>query len=412
MKKYFIFALAALAAAFVLPSCSKSESPVPARGSKVNFVASVNDYSFTRATETSLETGDKIRIIAGAPINASATATVTDTGLELSSPIYWNKDQTEKTGFVAIYPDEDQTSPVVDDYDLYYGGSHDYEYHNLYMSATKQDVTPGTTVDLTFRHPFSKIVVNVTNNLEDEEVTGVSVNGVKMNGKLDLSAATVDLSNASDKDVPATRTGEGSYALIVMPQTATPSIVVTTDKASYKFVLSSAFQFKAGAAATAALTLNPTTTPITTGEAVVFSFAVTGWENGGTLDYAVYEPKWIVFGSYDGEAWSEIVAMTQTTAGTEPYEGVWEADINYAKGFLFKLSYDNWAKEAGMDKDWKYFGVGQDNLGLLGNSSENADIVLGTGYDEETDTVTCPEAGSYHLSFTYDGYILKVTKNE
>lgn len=410
MKRISI--ILAIAAAVI--GCSRNDALDGEASREVKFVASYDTYGFTRATESSLEAGDNIRIIAGTPINAVATATVTaGNGLELSSPIYWVKDQTTKTNFVAIYPDEGQTVSTFE-YNLLYEGAHNFEYHNLYMAATA-DANPNTTVALKFRHPFSKIFVNVTNKLDNDPVSQVSVNGVLMNGTLNLSEGSVSTEGVSPVNVEATKLADNSYGLIVMPQTAAPRIVVTTESGkTFTFVLASAFEFKAGAAATASLTLNPSVTPPDPehGEAVGFSFTVTGWEDGGSLAYELNDPKWSIIGTVNGSDWSTDFDMTQTSTGTEPWEGVWEADITYAAGNVFKLRWDKgWDRQAGMATAWLYYALGEfDSESYLVADSNSLDIVLGTGLDDEK--VIYPEDGSYHVKFIHDGYKLVVTKNE
>ena len=187
-----------------------------------------------------------------------------------------------------------------------------------------------------------------------------------------------------------------------MPQTATPSIVVTvTGGTSYTFVLASAFTFAPGFAYNAALTLDPSTEP-PHGGAVAFSFTVTPWQDGGELGYTLsesYTPSWGVVGTVNGSDWSVDFPMTQTATGDEPFKGTWEADIDYAPGNAFKLRWNkDWEIQAGMSTAPGYEYVGLGVNGLWG--SNNTDIVLGPG-----------ESGSYHLSFVYDGYWLTVTKN-
>ena len=113
MKKIWTVTLCAIAAAAALVGCSRKED-VPQQGREVRFTTRMETYGFTKATESALEEGDQIQIIAGAPINAIATATVTsDQKLTLSSPIYWVKDQAATTDFVAIYPANGQTSATL-----------------------------------------------------------------------------------------------------------------------------------------------------------------------------------------------------------------------------------------------------------------------------------------------------------
>ena len=405
MRKVFIIALAAAA----LLSCQRKDvlDGVKSRNA-VQFTVSSGDFSFTtKATESALENNDKVRIVAGAPINASSVATVNGTALTLDTPIYWNADQQQSTTFVGIYQKGEPLSAVTSlTYDLLDGGTHAYEYHNLFMAATRT-VAPEQTVSLEFKHPFSKMTVSITNNLVDDAVSKVEIKEIVMKATVDIAEESLVL-DSQKKSFEAYKLGDNSYAAIVMPQTAKPSIVVTTASGKvFNFVLSADFTFVAGKAYSAALTLTPGETPPDHGAEVAFSFTVVGWADGGALDYTLGEaeaPAWGIVGTVNNSDWSEDFPMTQTHAGNEAWEGTWEADINYKAGDKFKLRWNkDWEKEAGMngekDANEQYvvssIGLGTSDLWGSGNQ----DIVLDV------------EDGSYHLVFVYDGYKLTVTKN-
>ena len=410
MKTMYKLALLALAAA-ALFSCQRKDVLDGVKGrDAVQFTVASGDFSFaTKATESALENNDKVRIVAGAPINASSVATVNGTTLTLDTPIYWNADQEESTTFVGIYQKGDPVSAVTSlTYDLLDGGQHAYEYHNLFMAATRT-VAPEQTVALEFKHPFSKMTVSITNNLVDDAVTKVEIKDVVMKGTVDLAAATLVPDNQK-KSFEAYKLADNSYAAIIMPQTAKPAIVVTTASGkSFNFVLAADFTFVAGKAYSAALTLNPGETPPDHGAEVAFSFTVVAWADGGALEYTLGEaeaPCWGVIGTINNSDWSEDFPMTQTHTGNEAWEGTWEADINYKSGDKFKLRWnkdENWEKQAGMsgEKDAnEQYVVNSIGLGMSGLwATGNQDIVLNV------------EDGSYHLVFEYDGYKLTVTKN-
>ena len=389
-----------LAIATALCSCSKSGT-APGKAGQVRFSASVGSFAITRATESALEDGDRVRIIAGSPINASAVGTVAGTSLTLDTPIYWNEGQSESTTFAAIYQKGEVAGATTSiAYNLLYEGSHAYEYHNLFMTATRT-AAPEQAVALEFRHPFSKMTIAITNNLPETTVSKVEVKDMIMEGTLDVAEGTL-APGSSKVSFEATKIADGNYAAVVMPQTATPSIVVTvTGGTSYTFVLASAFTFEPGFAYNAALTLNPSSEP-PHGDAAAFSFTVTPWEDGGELDYTLsdsYTPSWGVVGTVNDSDWSEDFPMTQTATGDEPYMGTWEADISYAPGDKFKLRWNRdpkWTMQAGMPNNVAYLNLGVNDLW----GSNNEDIVLAPG-----------ESGSYHLSFVYVGHLLTITKN-
>ena len=417
MKKLFI-AFLALAA---VVSCQRKDmlSNVKAPG-EVRFTAAVGDYSFTKATDSALENGDKVRIVAGTPINATAVGTVEGTALTLDTPIYWGAEQTESTTFAGIYQSGEVASATASlEYDLLYGGAHAYESHNLFMAAAKT-VAPGTTVALNFKHPFSKININITNQLDNDAVAKVQVKDVVMDAALDIANETVTL-GTTKKSFEAFKLADNKYAAIIMPQKAAPSIVVTTASGkAYTFALADAFTFAPGSAYTAALTLKPGATPPPPGEAVAFTFAVTPWADGGALEYGdgvEYTPSWAVCGKLNGaEDWvDDAIVMTQTTPGTEAWEGIWEADIDYKGGDVFKLRWGrDWARQAGMNTEWAFYAIGEFDAESYLWGENGVDILLGTALDEtdpEHPVVVYPEDGSYHLKFIHEGYKLVVTKN-
>ena len=270
MKKFFAIALGVLA----LASCAREAAPVKVEGSReVKFTTNVNTFTM-KAGETALE-GKTVQVLAGSPLNTGSAATVTGTTLTLTNKMYWQDGQTANTTFVAIYPGENQTTTTIPNYLI----TDDFAYHANFMTATAKDVAPETTVALNFKHPFSKVVVNVTNNLTGTPaVTGVALEGVVMSADLDLAAETLTLGN--DKvNVGAAAQEDGSFAAIIMPQTVQPALVVTVGETAYRFVLAEEFTFVANKAYTAAVTLEDGTTPVEEGGEVAFNVDVTDWED-------------------------------------------------------------------------------------------------------------------------------------
>lgn len=325
MKKVIF---AAAIAALALVGCSR-DAQVAGERTPVRFTTNVASYT-VKATESALEDNDAVQIIAGAPINATSAATVNGTALEPETPIYWNSGQTASTNFVAIYPGAGQTATTMDDYSLANG---DYAYHSsLLVASTTAAVNE--TVALEFKHPFSKIVIDITNNLGADAVASVSVNGVILQANMDFAAGTVDLGQNTAANVSATKISqtEEKWAAIIFPQTAKPSIVVTTAQGSvYTFALSADYTFKAGEVATAALTLNggASHSGDEHGAAVGFSFTVKDWaaasENVAVGDAAVEVSTtyWYIEGTVNGASWGTAFPMVMKA------DKVWTVDFTY-----------------------------------------------------------------------------------
>lgn len=279
MKKILAFAIAALA----LAACAREAAPVKVDKSReVRFTTNINTFT-VKADETSLE-GKTVQVLAGAPLNTGSAAVVAGNSLNLTNKIYWQEGQEAKTTFVGIYPGNNQTSATIENYSI----TDDYGYHSTFMTATAKDVEPETTVALNFKHPFSKVVVKVTNNLTGTpEISSVALDGVILTADLDLAAETLTL-GTEKVAATAAKQDNGDYAAIIMPQTVKPALVVTVGEKSYRFVLAEEFTFAANKSYTAAVTLNDSTVPVQEVE-VDFSLTVTEWEDA--TEALAYEPE-------------------------------------------------------------------------------------------------------------------------
>ena len=413
MKKIFAISLGLAA----LVACNKNAVETAAPGTPIRFSVS-GEYTFTKATEAALEDNDEIQIIAGAPVSAATKATVAGTALNLETQLYWGVGQTATTDFVAIYPYSNTTATTVD-YDMSNG---DYAYHTMFMTAHVASAPTDQSVVLPFKHPFSKVLINITNNLGSDAVSSVVVKGLKMAGTLDLVAETIDLGTATAVDVPATKLADNSYAMIVMPQSAQPTIEVTTDLGSvYTFVLASAFNFEAGKVATAGLTLEGQggggSTP---GEAVAFGFSVTDWAAVATepafgQDNVSMGAYWYAVGCvYDDDntvsAWGKDFPLTYM--GKSGDDEIWTVTLHYDEAMAanpadmgFKLR--KFSSSTPDDQKWN------DQLGMWGTDTNDYmnidyDYGLATSADGNKN-IRFDAAGSYTLTLT--GKSLHVVKN-
>ena len=394
MKKYFAIALGLLAVA----ACQKQGTVVVTPDTPISFSVKQNIFTFTKATESALEDADEIQIIAGAPVNAASKATVSGENLTLTTPMYWINGQTASTNFVAIYPYTSSTLTTVE-YNLNYGGNHDYNYHKLYLVAKATSAPTAEKVALNFRHPFSKILINVTNQLGSDAIETVKLKSIKMEGDLDLIAE--DVKNlGEDVDVTAAKLSDTQWGAIVMPQTAQPTLEVTTTLGSkFNFVLPAAFAFEAGKVATASVTVKSQGgSGDEPGDAIAFSFSVTDWaaadENPGFADGDVQMGDyWYALGClYDDDntigAWAKDFPLTYKGKNNDEKD-VWEITINYdealagdkeqARGFKFRkyssstAEGDKWNTQLGMwgtdpndymDIEYDYDLTGSDNKNI------------------------------------------------
>ncbi len=405
MKRLFTISIAALA----LLACSREQMPQMqgGEGSVISFKANIPN-TFELKSTTPLE-GKNVRIVADATLDGATTvATVAGNALNTETTLRWKVNQTANTTFAGLYQSveggaaPDAPTGMKVEYNMINGDVYNYDYHSSYLTAVAKDVVPETTpVNLTFKHPFSKLTISITNNLADgATVKSVNVRDVYLSGNINLATDAVELTGTKTA-VDAVKVGD-NYEVIIMPQTTQLSLAITVTKddvdRSYFFTLSESKEFEMNKSYTGAVTLT-SDTPV--GTAVGFTFTYTDWvvdENPiSTVDVT---DKWVVVGTNCNTN----VVMTQTTTGEEACGGVWEADITYAPGDKFYLRYGA-STEAKMNSEWQYCGLDFD-AGLWGTGG--VDIILGTGY---VDNAVVPvEAGTYHLKFTYTGYLLRVTE--
>ena len=403
MKRYFFLAAIAVAALF---SCNKAEveSYVPDTDRAVRFkYENLGVYEFKSPTVAIGETGTSTVGIYAAELGANnVEATVAGTSLTPASTIYWGVGQSTPTTFVARYPyydgatingayaiPADQTSEDV------------FTYHANFMSAVQSASPDPGTVTFNFKHPFAKIVVNITNNLGADAVASVVMKQMKLSASaLDLTTAPATPTlEATKTDVTAHQTNTNEYSLIVMPQPATSEmdIVVTTSLNSvYTFRLTGEYTFQAGKVAVANLTLNPEEGEGGSRTAVgALSFGTTDWSNGSaTTIGTVGDP---VIGNYfqiggcvyslankGDDAWDKYYNMMCTA------ENVWTVTINYDED----MTDDPTGKGFVVRRGESYYGM------WTGSESVTADYDLQIT-DEEHKNAKLASAGNYTLVFTY-----------
>jgi len=345
MKKSLLILFAAAAA---LVACNKEANVKDASSREIRFTTNLNTYTVKAAVEENVL--ENVKIIAGAPINKTVSATPTQTDLAgtlTTSPVlYWGVGQTESTKFVAITGGQENL--VVNEYNMVSMG-YDYAYCSKLMSAVAT-VAPENTVALNFEHIFSKVVINITNNLGSDEVASVAFNKVAAQAKIDFENRTFENLSEQTASLPANEiTANQKYAVVIIPQTATPEIVVTTQKgAVYTFTVNAAFTFQRAKTATVALELNPSSSAGTRAQVGEMNFTVVDWavdntamSGEGTLNQDAY---WHIF----GKVYTEADKTNKPGAWEKRYplafnvDGKWEITINYDPdmahsdgGFLF-----------------------------------------------------------------------------
>lgn len=362
MKKIVVLTLAAAA----LVACNKNEViNEPAGDDIVRFSSNLQTYTVKSATALD---GKTVKIVAGAPINQTVNASAADNKLTPEAEMHWVKDQTAKTTFTSVYPADIALTAAgkVEDYDLLYNGAQDFDYHSAVLTAVAAEVTPNTTVNFEYKHPFSMLLVTVDNQLEGTPaITKVNVSDVALKGTLDVVNGTVTPAEAlSAADATL---ADGKYGVIILPQSAKPVLNITVGEKSYKFVLASAIDFKANKRYNASVTIKDNTPTVEEGEAVAFGFTVTDWEDAADeINYTDITEQWSVIGNIQDTNWDTDFVMVE---GATP--GVLEAEITYQADQEFKLrKAAAWDLSAGLKDGVTY--VGDANWdGHLDNTSNN-----------------------------------------
>lgn len=403
MKKLFILPLALL----TLFACQRNENPVvKGDGSPVQFTASVSGtYDLKSVSKADLD-GRKVRIAADATLEyATSEATVDGSSLVLANTIRWNVDQTDPTTFVGIYQNtenelQESIAPSAPEYlkveyNMVNGDQYNYDYHEAYLTA-KATANPGEVVPLVFKHPFSKVIVNVTNEIASAEVSAVVLRDVVLAGTLNLASETIESPAAPDRVAMVKPGTTDVFEAVIMPVQAQPVIAITVGEHTYAFALNAAVAFAANKSYTASITIKDTTPVV--GDPVSFTFDVQDWEASNTAIVTQdVTGKWTVFGKFGEAGWADIVMEDKGNY-------VWEKTIEYAVGdeFRFRYSGDShyqwgmWASDQNEYVDPAFsYGMANPGNGLKNIKFENAgtyklSIVTG-GADDGNLTVTVIE---------------------
>ena len=424
MKKSFVTILA-LATALV--ACQKNETPLADQSRKaVKFsVQNLGTYEFKSATVALGEDGSSSVGIFAPDLGANnVEATVSGNALTPASAIYWKIGQTTDTKFVARYPYHGSAT-TTGAYAIP-ADQHDYEYvfsyhSNVMYAVTDANPDPGT-VEFAFKHPFAKVIVNVTNNLGADAVASVVMKNVKLDAtSLDITTdpATITLAD-SKSNVTACCTAANKYELVVMPQPATSEmdIVVTTVLNSvftFRINLTNAYNFVPGKQSQVNVVLNPAEggsgAGLTSVGAVSFSTPEAWTDGAATTVDAVGDPT-INYYQIGGCVYSTADKDNKPTPWNKYYnmqyvaENTWQITLNYdlsmtevaeAKGFKIRLGDTYWGMWTG-ENPTSYITDDTSDY-ALGNTYEHGNILLSNS------------SGNYTITFNSSTHIITTHRN-
>lgn len=276
----------AFAAAMILAGCQREADNPNAGLKEIKFKASLDLE--TKVTATSFEEGDVIGLSVGEPIDASRVKlTYTGGALTPEKTLYWPESMAylAEASFMAWYPydifgDLDpmgNTIHFIIARDQYREGK--YEESDLLAAVTSASPAQ-ETVALEFRHKFSRLKLNVVDQLtsdsfrdsQADSFRSIGLKGLKRQAGVNLAEGSVEAYETSEDVIYPMRASEMNYWAIVVPQTATPEIVVTLNSGETRTYVSSVpITFTSGKQLSATLTLSD--------EAVSFQWNIVDWED-------------------------------------------------------------------------------------------------------------------------------------
>ena len=324
--------LTALFAATALLSCqqlSEQEQPLSS-GDEIRFTSSIGDYA-VKATDTAFEQGDVAGLYALEPINRTGVRLTWDgQAFVPDEKLYWGRKQTEPTTFVAWYPfdvtatamfnpTEDFPFSVPADQSL----PEQYEKADLLGAVT--EAKPGDNVHLGFRHLMSRLVLDITSEIEISQITLEGLNTTCMVNVLDNNITPVP-ANESAAFTPL-EVGNGRYMAITVPgRTMLRIVILTADKKELAFSSPDIISFESGRQVSASMTVKAD-------ESISFTSEIVPWNEGQQIQIGggvEKEPE----GYFIQTTARDIVELTYVG------DGIYETVYNFAdaegniKGFI------------------------------------------------------------------------------
>lgn len=278
--KLFAVAMGAMA---VMTACQEPvESINPEQGLPISVNAQM--YNFTKATDTAFEEGDQIGLHVVIPQGAylnNEKYTYTEGALVGARENVWYGDESLEANVLAYYPYNALAGYKADGYTFTVEADQSaeggYAASDLLIASTTSKPTKETVV-LPFKHALSKIVINITSELE-EEIKYVMFADVYGSAVVNIAEGTSTV-NGEKGNIKAAKVDADTWTLITVPQSeATPRILVVVGDKQYNFDIEAATTFVGGKVATANITL---TKELIGAE---FSTEITDWTADSDLQF-------------------------------------------------------------------------------------------------------------------------------
>lgn len=206
--------------ATLLVACNKQEPVRKAPG------AVTIEPVITRATETNFENGDRIglTVLKGTETYAD-NASLTYNGTAFKGDLTWYEED-EASTLKAYYPYQDASVPttftVAADQSAGIASSD-------FLSAVKEDVKPTeNTVAMVFKHQLVRFVIAL-NNQSGGTVDGITIQDAVLTAAIDPGTLTASAAEGAAAGSIKAYPYNGGYYVILPPQTAALTVVVTVD---------------------------------------------------------------------------------------------------------------------------------------------------------------------------------------
>lgn len=210
--------------AALLASCQQEENEVTPSASRVTISPII-----TRATEVNFEDNDRIGLTitkSDGTLHANNELMTFNNGV-FAGNLNWYAEGNETSTLVAYYPYDETGAPT--SFSVQTDQTSGYGKSDL-MAASKSEVVPSAnSISMPFRHMFTKLVINVTNE------TGLDISSVVLQGSIPTANLNLEsLSVTADANTPSANItaqqveANKTYRAIIIPQTVALTLAVTT----------------------------------------------------------------------------------------------------------------------------------------------------------------------------------------
>ncbi len=209
--------------------CQREDALKGGDNREIHFSTSMSSYE-VKATDTAFEIGDAVGVNLGDPLNKTNVKLTFGTGgLTSENPIMWPEDapSTQSMPVWAYYPYQE-------DVDIAQGFEFeiqvDQSTHARYtasdlMTATTSATPSDKEVHLSFMHRLSKVVFMIDNKL-DMEIADVFLGNVY--GRINSDVTEPTGNKGVVKAGAVTMDNKAAWAMILVPQTTTPKLMITS----------------------------------------------------------------------------------------------------------------------------------------------------------------------------------------